>query len=151
LAEAALAAGAADGAANKTTLSFERDIRPVLKTHCFQCHGEGEKLKGGVDFRLRRLFANKEADDGIVMVPGDPKRSLMLKLVRSGEMPKSEKKLTEAQIRILEQWIAAGAPTLREEPPELPRGFQITEEERSFWAFQLIRRPPVPRWKSDER
>ncbi len=37
-------------------LTFERDVRPILKKHCFQCHGEGEKLKGGVDLRLRRFM-----------------------------------------------------------------------------------------------
>src|SRR5206468_1654651 len=46
----------------------------------------------------------------------------------------------------LEQWIAQGAPTLREEPAEVPK-FWITEEERGFWAFQPIAHPapPTPR------
>ena len=35
-------------------LTFERDVRPILKTHCFLCHGEEEKPKGDVDLRLRR-------------------------------------------------------------------------------------------------
>src|SRR6266849_5512510 len=36
--------------------TFEKDIRPILKAHCFDCHGEGEKLKGGLDLRLQRLM-----------------------------------------------------------------------------------------------
>ena len=28
---------------------FEQEVRLILKTHCFECHGEGEKLKGGLD------------------------------------------------------------------------------------------------------
>ena len=51
------------------SLTFEKDIRPILKAHCFDCHGEGEKLKGGLDLRLRRLML-KGGDDGPVMVPG---------------------------------------------------------------------------------
>ena len=43
-------------------LTFERDVRPILKQHCFQCHGEGEKLKGGVDLRLRR-FMDKPTEE----------------------------------------------------------------------------------------
>ena len=130
---------------------FERDIRPILKAHCFHCHGEGEKLKGGVDLRLRRLFADKKTDTGIVLSPSHPDQSLMLKLVQSGDMPKGEKKLSAQDVALIQDWISAGAPTLRDEPPEVPRGFQITEEERSFWAYQPIRRPQVPIWKENDR
>ena len=125
-------------------LSFERDIRPIVKTHCFHCHGEGEKLKGGVDLRLRRFMLRELKDGGgHVMVPGKPEESEMLRLVREGEMPKEGKKLNAAEIAKLEKWIAEGAPTLREEPAEVPKFF-ITEVEREFWAFQPIARPAVP-------
>lgn len=137
--------------AAESTPSFERDIRPILKAHCFHCHGEGESLKGGVDFRLRRLFVDKKTDDGIVLSPGHPDQSLMVKLVQAGDMPKGEKKLTSQQISLIQEWIAKGALTLRDEPPEIPRGFQITEEERRFWAYQPIRRPSVPEWKETDR
>ncbi len=125
-------------------LSFERDIRPIVKTHCFHCHGEGEKLKGGVDLRLRRFMLRELKDGGgHVMVPGQPEESEMLRLVREGEMPKEGKKLNAEEIAKLEKWIAAGAPTGREEPAEVPKFF-ITEEEREFWAFRPIARPAVP-------
>ena len=54
--------------------TFEKDIRPIFKAHCFECHGEGEKLKGGLDLRLRRLTL-QGGDDGPVIVPGKPDRS----------------------------------------------------------------------------
>ena len=125
-------------------LSFERDIRPIVKTHCFQCHGEGEKLKGGVDLRLRRFMLRElKGGGGHVMVPGKPDASEMLRLVREGGMPKEGRKLNAEEIAKLEKWIAAGAPTLREEPAEVPKFF-INEEEREFWAFRPIARPAVP-------
>ncbi len=125
-------------------LSFERDIRPIVKTHCFHCHGEGGKLKGGVDLRLRRFMLRELKDGGgHVMVPGQPAASEMLRLVREGEMPKEGKKLTAEEIAKLEQWITADAPTVREEPAEVPKFF-ITEEEREFWSFRPIARPAVP-------
>ena len=35
---------------------FEKDIRPILKAHCFQCHGEDGREKGDLDVRLTRLL-----------------------------------------------------------------------------------------------
>src|SRR2546426_1176059 len=110
--------------------TFEKDIRPILKSHCFECHGEGEKLKGGLDLRLRRLIL-KGGDDGPVIVPGKPNQSLLFKLVHSGEMPKREKKLTREQVALIKQWIANGAKTARSEPAEIGKGGGIADEERA--------------------
>src|SRR6266550_8919973 len=129
---------------------FEKDIRPILKAHCFECHGEGEKLKGGLDLRLRR-FMLKGGDDGPVIVPGKPDRSLLFKLVHSGEMPKRDKKLTREQVALIKQWIATGAKTARPEPAELGKGGGITEEERAFWSFQPVRPPKIPGTKPKDR
>ena len=137
-------------AAARDALAFEKDIRPILKAHCFHCHGEGEKLKGDVDLRLRR-FMLRQAQDGRVMVPGKPQASLIVKLMRAGEMPKGEKKVPEKDIATIERWIADGAKTARTEPAELPNGFQLTSEERSFWAFQPVQRPAAPRLSRAER
>ena len=82
--------------------TFEKDIRPILKAHCFDCHGEGEKLNGGLDLRLQRLML-KGGEDGPVIVPGKPDRSLLFKLVHSGEMPKRDKKLTREQVALIKQ------------------------------------------------
>src|SRR5689334_6646715 len=130
--------------------SFEKDIRPILKAHCFDCHGEGDRLKGGLDLRLRRLML-KGGEDGPVLVPGKPDRSRLLALVQSGEMPKREKKLTPEQVALIRQWIAGGAKTARPEPAELPKGAGITDEERAFWSFQPIRQPAVPVTKPRDR
>jgi len=131
--------------------TFEKDIRPILKAHCFDCHGEGEQLKGGLDVRLRR-FLVAGGDDGPVIVPGNPEESVLLKLVESGGMPKRDKKLTSAEVALIRDWIATGAKTARAEPTELPGGTGgITEEERSFWSFQPITRPKVPRTRARDR
>ena len=29
--------------------TFEKDIRPILKAHCFECHGEGENRQSKAD------------------------------------------------------------------------------------------------------
>lgn len=130
--------------------TFEKDIRPILKTHCFECHGEGEKLKGGLDLRLRRLIL-QGGDDGPAIVPGRADRSPLFRLVQSGEMPKRDRKLTREQVATIRQWIAAGAKTARPEPDELGKGGAITEEERAFWSFQPVRRPAVPGTRTRDR
>ena len=123
---------------------FEREVQPVLKRHCWHCHGEGEQPKAGLDLRLRR-FMDKEAESGLrVVEPGAPEKSELIEMVRSGEMPKKGSKLSAAEIAAVERWIAGGAKTAREEPAELPPGPLITDEERAFWAFQPIAHPPVP-------
>jgi hypothetical protein len=126
--------------------SFERDVRPILKAHCFHCHGEEGETKGDLDLRLRR-FIEAGGESGSALVAGEPARSLLLEVVKSGEMPKGEKKLTADEIGVIEAWIAGGATTLRPEPEQIS-GHYITEEEREWWAFQPVRRPPVPRLAS---
>ncbi|HSH17562.1 MAG TPA: c-type cytochrome domain-containing protein, partial [Verrucomicrobiae bacterium] len=124
---------------------FEKDIRPILKAHCFDCHGEGDELKGGLDLRLRRLML-QGGKEGPVIVPGDPDRSLLYQRVHSGEMPKRDKKLTGDEVELIRKWVAGGATTARPEPEpsQLGKGSGITEEERAFWSFQPIQNPPVP-------
>ena len=43
---------AADNVAD--VVQFESHVRPILKAHCFDCHGGGEELPGGLDLRLAR-------------------------------------------------------------------------------------------------
>ena len=126
-------------------VTFEQDVRPILKTHCFQCHGEEANPRGGLDLRLVRLM-KVGGDSGGAMVPGQPDRSLLFQRIRDGEMPPEERKqLTAVQIQRIRQWIADGARTVREEPQQLDEGPLITPEERAHWACQPIIRPHVPR------
>jgi mono/diheme cytochrome c family protein len=121
-------------------LTFERHVRPILKTHCFQCHGEEEEHEGGLDVRLRR-FLTKGGDSGPVIVPGKPDESVLIERLRSGEMPPGDdpkKKVPRAEIEIIVRWIAAGAVTARAEPDVLTDADLITEEERAWWAFQPV-------------
>jgi hypothetical protein len=124
-------------------VTFEQHVRPILKTYCLDCHGAGEKMPGGLDLRLRR-FAVAGGAHGPAVVPNDPGHSRLLQRMKSGEMPPSEKKVPAEQIAVIEKWIAAGAPTLRDEPTTLPPGLGITAEERAYWFYQPLKRPPVP-------
>jgi hypothetical protein len=133
----------------KDALSFEQHIRPILKVYCLDCHG-GDKLRGGLDLRLRR-FAVKGGDSGPAIAPGAPDKSLLLHRLKAGEMPPGDKKVPADKIALVERWIAAGALALRDEPEKLPPGIDITPEERAFWFFQPLRRPEPPRFSAADR
>ncbi|MCX7419175.1 MAG: DUF1549 domain-containing protein, partial [Planctomycetia bacterium] len=128
-------------AADSVELSFEKHVRPIFKAHCFHCHGEGEKLEGKLDLRLKRL-AEHGGESGKGIVPGQPDASLLLKRIVSGEMPPAERKVTPAEREIIRRWIAAGAVTARPEP-EKPDENSFTEVELSNWSFQPVVRPAI--------
>lgn len=124
--------------AAERVLTFERDVRPIIKAHCTHCHGEEEKPEGGVDLRLRRFMDE-------ILVPGHPEKSKLVEVIRSGEMPEKGKPLTEAQLGVIEQWITQGAKTAKPEPLVLAPGAVILDEDRQYWAFQPVKRPAVPK------
>jgi hypothetical protein len=119
-------------------LTFEKDVRPIVKAHCTHCHGEEEKPEGGVDLRLRRFMDE-------IIVPGQPAKSKLVEVIRSGEMPEKGKPLTETQLGVIEKWIIQGAKTAKPEPLALAPGAVILDEDRQYWAFQPVKRPAVPK------
>jgi len=140
----ALVAAPAPKPAAAGPLTFEKDIRPILKANCLHCHGEEEQVKGGLDVRLRHLIA-KGGEHGPAIVPGNPEKSRLFTMVRDGEMPKGEnKKLPADKIELLRQWILGGAKVARVEPAKPGAADDFTPEERAHWAFQPVKRPPVP-------
>jgi hypothetical protein len=139
-----LAAGAGE-----QVVTFEKDVRPILKAHCTHCHGEEENPDGDVDLRLRR-FMDVTVEDGTkLLVPGHPEQSALVSIIRSGDMPKKAKKLPDEELAVIEQWIKQGAVTARPEPETLPPGSVISEEDRAWWAFQPVKSAPVPDISSD--
>ncbi|REJ91263.1 MAG: DUF1553 domain-containing protein [Planctomycetota bacterium] len=129
--------------ATNAPLTFEKDIRPILREHCFDCHGATEEKEAGLDLRLVR-FQQAGGDSGPAIVPGDAEGSLFLQRIRSGEMPPGEAKVSAEEIALIERWISVGAPTARPEPETIGPGVGVTPEDRAWWAFQPIARPAVP-------
>ena len=124
-------------------LTFERHVRPILKAHCFHCHGEEGELKGNLDVRLKRLI-EKGGDSGPGVVPGKPDESPLLERVVAGEMPPGKKPVPAQDVETLRKWIEQGAKTVRTEPDDPSKISEIAEEDRSYWFFQPVKRPEVP-------
>jgi hypothetical protein len=125
--------------ADERPLTFERDVRPILKAHCFHCHGEDGVTEGEIDLRQVRLMLATGAID-----QADHGASAILEQLRSGAMPQGGKPLPPDEIELIARWLAEGAQTARPEPDSVPT-YEITEEERSHWSFQPVDRPEVPR------
>lgn len=132
------------------TLTFEMDVRPILKAYCLDCHGGEEELKGDLDLRLKH-FAERGGRSGEALVAGSPDESLLLIRMQDGEMPPGEVKVPGEDIALIGRWIASGAPTIGEEPESIPPGIGITAQERAFWAFQPIRRVEPPSFGEEDR
>ena len=82
-----------------------------------------------------------DLESGPAIVPGRPADSFLVERVISGEMPPGDKRLSSKEIATLKQWLAEGAKTARPEPETIGPGLGITPEERTYWAFQPIKRP----------
>ncbi len=77
---------------------FDRDVLPTLKKHCYGCHGNGAKPKGGVN--LAKFTTSAEAAKGAAVWVE------VLATVRAGEMPPEGKpKLTESERKTLVLWL----------------------------------------------
>ena len=124
-------------------LSFEKHVRPILKAHCFHCHGEAGVVEAELDVRLRRWLI-QGGESGEALIPGDADHSLLIERMESGEMPPGDERVSTEEIAIIQSWINEGAVTARPEPDSLGDGDYFTQEERSFWSFQPVRRPRVP-------
>jgi len=135
------------GFANPTEPVFEQGIRQIFKAHCFECHGEGEKLKGGLDLRLKRLIL-KGGETGPSLVEAKPEQSLLIERVSKLEMPPGKRKLKPEEIDLLKLWIKNGAKTSAPEPEIIAKGFFITDDEKKHWAFQKIISPAIPQVKN---
>jgi mono/diheme cytochrome c family protein len=93
------------------SVSFSKEIKPILETSCIKCHGRG-KDKGG--FRLdTRETTLKGGDSGPAILPGKSAESLLVSLVQGVDpdnvMPRKGSRLTPEQIGLLRAWIDQGA------------------------------------------
>ena len=97
--------------ASLKALDFNKDVRPLLASKCYACHGpdeEGRKAKLRLDIR-------EEALENDVIVPGSVEDSEFHYRIRSDDPdeimppPESHASLTEAEKELLDQWIAEGA------------------------------------------
>ncbi len=92
---------------------YFRDVQPLLKQRCYDCH-QGGKAKGGlrVDDRSSMLRGGKS--DGPAIVAGKPAESSLIHRITTEDeddiMPPKGDPLSPAQVDLLQRWIKNGAP-----------------------------------------
>jgi hypothetical protein len=91
---------------------FEREIQPIFVDHCYRCHGP-QKQESGLRFDQREGNYSASASGLIPLVPGNPLASSVISRMTSDDshvrMPQNSDPLSEAQIAVVQQWIADGA------------------------------------------
>ncbi len=89
------------------TVSFAKDILPLFEQSCLKCHG-GDDTKEGLSVKTYEDLM-KGSVNGPVIVPGDPAASELVTQVARGKMPKRAPAWPENQVKLLSDWVAAGA------------------------------------------
>ncbi|MGF1582206.1 MAG: PSD1 and planctomycete cytochrome C domain-containing protein [Gemmataceae bacterium] len=118
----------------KQSIDFQRDIRPIFQSRCWNCHGE-RRSRGGISLTDRESAVAGGDSGRKAVVPHHSDKSELLRRVLSKEkkerMPPNGGRLTKAQIAKLTQWIEEGA--------------SWPDEEKQHWAYVKPKRPSLPK------
>ncbi|MGH9752240.1 MAG: PSD1 and planctomycete cytochrome C domain-containing protein [Blastocatellia bacterium] len=133
-------------------VDFKRRIEPILARSCYQCHGvkkamgqlrldDGESaLKGGLS--------------GAAIVPGDSKRSLLVKRILGeggARMPMGGAPLTPTQTALIRLWINEGANWSGNGQSAIRNPQSAIKQHWQHWAYVKPVRPALPRVKNRSR
>lgn len=114
----------------KSSVDFNREVRPILSDNCFACHGPDENQR-----KAKLRFDTKDgafAKPGVI-TPGDASKSRLYQRISAKDenrvMPpvSTGHKLTEKQIETIKRWIDEGA------------------QWNAHWAFAAPKRPEIPK------
>ncbi|MCH2127209.1 MAG: DUF1553 domain-containing protein [Pirellulaceae bacterium] len=132
----------------KRTVDFAREVYPLLRDRCFDCH-QGANPAAGIrlDYHAKMLGTS----DGIpLVVVGQSEQSHLIR-VTAGAIPDKSMPpadagpaLTAAEIGLLRAWIDQGA---QWDAELLPDPNLIIA--RQHWAFQSVVRPAIPEITAD--
>jgi uncharacterized membrane protein len=92
-------------------IDFWRDVDPIFKKACYECH-DAKEQKGELRMDSREAQI-KGGETGPSIIPGDSAKSLtMIRIRGEGEdprMPKKKPPLSERETAIIAKWIDQGA------------------------------------------
>jgi hypothetical protein len=126
-------------------VDFRRDIEPIFRARCSNCHGAQQQLSG---LRLdSREAALRGGYSGVAVRPGDSAGSRLIELV-SGKgklvMPPAGTRLDEREMQLLRNWIDQGAGWPADGPAMID-----ARRVSTHWSLQALRKPAVPPAKDE--
>ena len=127
---------------------FEKEVRPILVSRCFECHSGSEKTtKGGLRLDSRDAVL-KGGDTGPAVSLEDPSTSLFVSSINYGDLyqmpPKS--KLPANEIAVLTKWIEKGIPWPAESASAVAtvKTFDIAARATQHWCWQPVTETSPP-------
>ncbi len=130
----------ASGARGDEGVEYVRDIQPLLRSHCYECHDGGKRTADlRLDVRANALQGGESGDPAIV--PGASNKSALITRITAADdsirMPPESPRLSDEDVQLLRRWIDAGA--------DWPNGLAGDEKTPSeHWAFRPPQREPLP-------
>ncbi len=124
-------------------VDFEKEILPIFKESCAQCHSD-KKQEAGLRLDVRSA-ALRGGESGPVIIPNKSAESILIHALAGigdvTKMPKKGDPLTPEQIGLIRAWIDQGAVW----PANVTGGAKDPAE---HWAFKAPVRPPLPEVKN---
>ena len=140
--------------ANDQTEFFENEIRPILATHCYQCHS----AQAPMVFKGLRLDSRdgllKGGESGPAVVPGKPSESRLIQRIQGKPvlMPPTGS-LSDEQIASLVDWVEMGAPWADQTAiaqASQPGVFNLEGRRKAHWAWQPVQVVSPPQVQSQD-
>ncbi len=119
-----------------TAAYYSAKVRPIFDQRCGMCHLNGNFSGGfGLGTKADTLLGGDKAAD---VVPGDPAKSMLVKLIRQEggpddpkNMPLGRNKISDREIEIITNWVKAGAVM----PADTPQAIQAAGVRQSMKLF----------------
>lgn len=100
---------------HSSALDYEKDIIPLLKEHCFECHSNMEgKTKGNLTLDDIEEMKKYQITPFSLIQPENPEESQFVALMKlpgsdSDAMPPKGERMPKEKLKVIEQWIKEGA------------------------------------------
>ena len=119
----------------KSTVDFEKDVKPILLENCMDCHA-AESPQGGLVLNSFKSIVTGGEKSGPSIIFGNGKKSPLIQYLR-GEllprMPAEGDPLSEKQITLISQWIDG-----LENTKKAPAGYRSFLKLDYFRTFLLL-------------